>query len=521
MIRILAATLFATVTAFTHAEDERNEAHRVTTHEAKNQSHCQTGPGYFDYTPHRENVEAEQLAMHLAGQLRAPDEEYARILRDLQLIRDAYSEIAFVIDRPDYGPDELLVRLIKGEPENDYDALNAYYQVVEDRTISQSLNIHLLTFCGNLNIPLLVPIYVAPNILYAGAAWSVLGGDEITVERLDTVHRYTISTGCGDCLSGCIYWRSWTIDVDEKGNLTLVSLVGSDASCFVDCCVPDGRCLNLSETNCARAEGSLPPACLGDSNGDGFDDACGCPAVPPPNPDVLSGGAGSLTPNIKNRFLSFSVDPLSWPTAIRVTFVDLPQPFEAFNGTTMWLSEPQPTCENSGQGRETPIDNCGPAPGLASRVFQTVQLTCDRALAYYTDWSAVGKIHVFHNAVVSGGIYEVQLISELCTDPVEDQFSEPLTISTAVWGDVVRDVTGCPNGASNGTIDVLGDVVSLINKFSNLNCAPSKSRADLEPGSIDLKINFTDVLQSVRAFQGATYPFTPTTAPCPATPPGR
>ena len=37
------------------------------------QSPCQSGPGYFDYGPHRGNPEAEQLAMHLTGQLRAPE----------------------------------------------------------------------------------------------------------------------------------------------------------------------------------------------------------------------------------------------------------------------------------------------------------------------------------------------------------------------------------------------------------------------------------------------------------------
>ena len=417
MLRILAALLFTTLTAFVLAEDDKNDPYRDVTQEDKNQSLCQTGPDFFDYTPHRDNTEAEQLAMHLAGQLRAPDEEYARILRDLQLIREVYPEIAYVIDRPDYDPDELIVRLIEGESESEYQALNAYYQVVEDRRISQLLNIHLLTLCDNLNIPLLVPVYVAPNILYAEPSWLVGEGDEITVERLDTVYRYTITTGCGDCLSGCIYHRSWTIDVDENGILALLSFVGSDGSCFVDCCLPDGACLNLAELSCALAGGSRPSACLGDDNGDGFDDACFCPTVPPPKPDMLSDGVGRLIPNMKNRFLSFSVDPPSWPTAVRVTFVDLPPPFNTLNGTTMWLTEPQLVCENSGQGRETPIDECAPAPGLASRVFQTVQLTCDPTLAYYTDWSAAGMIHVFHNAIVPDGVYHIQLISDCFETP--------------------------------------------------------------------------------------------------------
>ena len=86
--------------------------------------------------------------------------------------------------------------------------------------------------------------------------------------------------------------------------------------------------------------------------------------------------------------------------------------------------------------------------------------------------------------------------------------------SKLVWGDVVLNIAGCPAGPPNLNIDVLGDVVGSINKFSNLNCAPKKTRVDLEPGAADFRVNFTDVLQGLGAFTGAGYPFTPE-AVCP------
>ena len=59
---------------------------------------------------------------------------------------------------------------------------------------------------------------------------------------------------------------------------------------------------------------------------------------------------------------------------------------------------------------------------------------------------------------------------------------------------------------------VEADVLALINKFSNLECAITKARAELQPAAIDFKIDFVDVLISLGGFQGFAYPFAPDAA---------
>ncbi len=288
MMRILAVLILAVFSASALAEDKAFHSYRSPSNELNIAPSCQTGPDVFDYSPFRSNTEAEKLAINLSGQMRAPEREYTRILRDLQLIRAEFPEIAFISSRTLYAPNQMLIRLIDGQPEDAYNALNAYYQVVEDRTISNSLNIHLLTFCGNLNIPLLTSLYVAPNIRYAEPNSSFGDGDRISVERFGSVYRYHIKTGCGDCLSGCIYNRRWIIDVDAYGNLTLTSFVDSYASCFVDCCLPQGACLNIADNTCRWGNGIQVSECYGDDNCDGLDDACPDEFLPSSNTVILN-----------------------------------------------------------------------------------------------------------------------------------------------------------------------------------------------------------------------------------------
>jgi hypothetical protein len=71
---------------------------------------------------------------------------------------------------------------------------------------------------------------------------------------------------------------------------------------------------------------------------------------------------------IKNRYLSFTGANPGQATAIRVTFVDMPAPLEAYEGRTMWVGAPIEYCENSGQNTP-PQEGCAPAPGLDSPLF--------------------------------------------------------------------------------------------------------------------------------------------------------
>lgn len=179
------------------------------------------GDRYFDYGPQRENLEAEMLAMDVAGQLRAPDAEYERIFRDLALIRAAYAELVTVIDDPDYVSNQLIVGVDDAQPLDDYYRLNDYYLVTDEEIHSY---FRLLTFCDNLNAPVMAPIYAAlSEVEWADPNWWIGIDDYITIEVLSDTYRYNIDDGFWDCFDGCDCHRAWVIDVDEPGNVTLVS----------------------------------------------------------------------------------------------------------------------------------------------------------------------------------------------------------------------------------------------------------------------------------------------------------
>jgi hypothetical protein len=179
------------------------------------------GAGYFAYGPRRDNLEAELLAMSLAGTLRAPDAEYARIVRDLGLIRMAYPELQNEPDAPDFLPTQLLVGIDAGtEPDPEYRELNAFYLLVDEEEHSFW---RLLTFCDNLNAEVLVDIYAAvPGVNWADPNWLV-GTDNIyTIEVDGTTYRYDIDDGFLDCFDGCDCHRHYVIEVSESGTVTLV-----------------------------------------------------------------------------------------------------------------------------------------------------------------------------------------------------------------------------------------------------------------------------------------------------------
>jgi hypothetical protein len=176
---------------------------------------------YFLYGPRRENLEAELLAMDAAGQLRAPDLEYERILRDLELIRIKHPELATVVDDMDYAPNQLIVGLLEGQPTDTYEAFNEYYLLVDEEVHSWW---RVLTFCDHLNAYLLDLIYEAlPEVDWAQPNYLIGTDDQIAVSILGTTYRYEIDDGFHDCFDGCDCHRFWTIDVDLAGTVTLVS----------------------------------------------------------------------------------------------------------------------------------------------------------------------------------------------------------------------------------------------------------------------------------------------------------
>ncbi|UCC32092.1 MAG: hypothetical protein JSU86_07385, partial [Phycisphaerales bacterium] len=214
----------------------------------------------------------------------------------------------------------------------------------------------------------------------------------------------------------------------------------------------------------------------------------------------------------KNRLLSFVPGNPGQQTALRVKFFELPAPFDGLNGETMWVGQPQETCENAGQVTPPP-EGCGIAPGLPSLTFIAAPLQCD---PYYTDWSALGTIHVYHELIIPGGTYQVQAIDQACHTVSDGVYSNPLLMTTSLWGDVVSNCITKPCGPPDGVVGIPTDVTAVLDKFKNLDGAPAKARADLEPAFPDLLVNIADVTETLDAFRGFDYPFSaPASPPCP------
>jgi hypothetical protein len=212
-------------------------------------------------------------------------------------------------------------------------------------------------------------------------------------------------------------------------------------------------------------------------------------------------------PASKNRYLSFMPGNPGANTALQVTVIHLPVPFQALEGRSFWVSAPQEICENSGGGSETQPEDCGPAPGVSPTTFWSATLQCQ---PHYADWSGYGTIHVHHEGILPGGIYEIRAVDELCAF-----YSAPLELTTSIWGDVCGpSVMGACAAPPDGVVDVANDVLGVLGKFSN-TFPLEKSRADLEPSTPDLKVSVAnDVLFALDAFTGGPYPFA-APEPCP------
>ena len=258
----------------------------------------------------------------------------------------------------------------------------------------------------------------------------------------------------------------------------------------------------------------VPDECDLDCQPNGVPDACECAPVDAPLPEQPFVAT--------NRYLSVEPGSAGCRTGLRVTFVQLPSPFHVWNGMKLFAGEPFPVCENSGQGPNVPIENCGPAPGLEPNWFWAVPLVCDPVEAHFSDWTAYGVVHLFHEGIIPGGIYDVQAVSDGCPVQEDGSYSASLTITQAIWSDVcgpdIQQGAACATGP-DGVVDVTNDALGVLGKFTNTLPLP-KRRTDLEPGDDgarngpDLLVNVAnDVLFALEAFQGTPYPFTPTN-PC-------
>lgn len=183
----------------------------------------------------------------------------------------------------------------------------------------------------------------------------------------------------------------------------------------------------------------------------GFFDTC-----PPPDPPILPEDPEPAME--KNRYVSFTPANAGCQTALHVTLVDLPSPFESFEGTQMWVGQPSEVSESAGQSGPTPPPT-----------FWAATLVCDSENAHSTDWSTIDVLHVYSEGIVPNATYEVQAIYEDCDTGDEDNYSAPLSITTSIWGDVTGGCyypTPCipPDGAANFV-----DISAIVDKFNGLS----------------------------------------------------
>ena len=374
--------------------------------------------------------------------------------------------------------------LIKGDPNDPYvDCFEAYVQT--DGTLGST------------------PVFHTP------AEWSTVhvSGVEMTPYRRHLVHTDCRFEGAGylSAASAANTWKWGDVNGDGVADINdaLIVIDASNGEFPPGVSVP-----NVDLLPCD------PDGVVDQMDVDGVEDAIGgqsspCAAVCEACVSIQS---PFLPPNptARNRYLAFRAGNAGEQTAIRVRMVSVPPPHQALNGKTLFVAQPNEVCENAAQ-TVPPPGGCAAAPGQPARTFLAASLQCG---PYYTDWSVLGTVHVFHPALVPGGQYQVQAINVACPTSGEDDYSAPLEMATSRWGDIVGDCATLPCTPPDGTVNVSTDVVACLDKFRNLITAAGKSRSDTDPQTPDRLINISDVTKILDAFVGKPYPFAAPTSPC-------
>jgi hypothetical protein len=229
----------------------------------------------------------------------------------------------------------------------------------------------------------------------------------------------------------------------------------------------------------------------------------------------------------KLRYLSFEAQDVGHSGNVRITFFDLPAPYDTWNGCKIFVQVPEEYCENAGavQAGEDPCPAA--VGGLPSKTFLASSLSCSPLeMGSEIDWNALGTVHVFHEGIVPGGVYHVQVVDDSCSTALEASYSDPLVVEMSAWADLVWDCSTTP--CSPPRLDTpdtgIVDVTAVLDKYKNLPGNVIKARADLEGCAVapcavvDQLINITDVTFCLGAFLGDQYPPPGFQAPSPKPP---
>jgi hypothetical protein len=177
--------------------------------------------------------------------------------------------------------------------------------------------------------------------------------------------------------------------------------------------------------------------------------ASACFPSTPPEPERLDLNLDPISQKV--RYLSFVAQDVGHTGFVRVTFVDLPAPYDTWNGVEMYVEPPLTYCENAGVAQQDPCPS--DAGGLPTSYFLASRLSCSPPEAY--DWAGAGVVHVFDEGIVPGGIYHIQMADSSCSTAVEGSFSDPLVVVMADWADVVQDCSTNPCRPPDGITGIV------------------------------------------------------------------
>ncbi|MBI1827323.1 MAG: thrombospondin type 3 repeat-containing protein [Planctomycetes bacterium] len=215
----------------------------------------------------------------------------------------------------------------------------------------------------------------------------------------------------------------------------------------------------------------------------------------------------------KPRYISFQSPPQSVAasdTAIQVMLVSLMHPdppnlpqfpppnFAAQEGTVRYVGAP-------GDCSETEVP---------PTTFKCASLQC---APLYMDWNAAlggATLHIADQAIVPSSTYDLRQLSALCqgNESTCAAISDPLTITTARWGDVAAAFQA-PSPAPL-TQPNITDVSACVDKFKAVPTAIITARADVNPAIPNHRVDIADVANIVDGFKNLVYPFPGPTA-CP------
>ncbi len=333
-------------------------------------------------------------------------------------------------------------------------------------------------------------------ILYGGITIEevpVTAEDDVTVVAhvdgvVDPIGSYTMGD---DPAAGDLYVLQVRVESLADGGIKTGAEIGDTVWIHVQYDTSDRRAAEVVITD----RGMLIPLDL---------EVSACPPSSQPAPERLDLEFAPVSQKI--RYLSFTAGDTGQSQAVRMTFTNMPSPYDTWNGVQLWVQEPQEYCENAGVAQDDPCPDA--VGGLPSTGFWGADLGCD---PYFTDWTLYDTVHVWNEGIVPDATYDIQVVDETCSLAAEEDYSPALPMTQSAWSDLISNCTTTPCGPPDGSTGIV-DVTAVLDKWKNLPGNVQKVRADIEGSPAgdhrvpDQAINITDVTYCLGAFLGDTYP---------------